>query len=54
VLVAYAALPTASSAFILAARMGAPSAPVAAVISFGTVAACFSLPLWLWLLSRFS
>ncbi|KPF69008.1 hypothetical protein IP84_07430 [beta proteobacterium AAP99] len=54
VLVAYAALPTASSAFILAARMGAPSAPVAAVISFGTVAAGVSLPLWLWLLGRFS
>jgi predicted permease len=47
VLIAFAALPTASSAYILASRMGAPGAPVAAIISIGTLVACFTLPLWL-------
>lgn len=47
VLVSYAALPTASSAYILAARMGAPGAPVAAVISIGTVLSGLTLPWWM-------
>ena len=47
VIVSYAALPTASSAYILAARMGAPGAPVAAVISIGTVLSGLTLPWWM-------
>lgn len=45
--VAMAAVPTATSAYVLAARMGAPGAPVALLISTGTVAAAVTLPLWL-------
>lgn len=44
---AFAALPTASSAYILAQRMGGDGASVAWLISTGTLAAMLTLPLWL-------
>ncbi|MBX7228016.1 MAG: AEC family transporter [Burkholderiaceae bacterium] len=47
VILSYAALPTASSAYILAARMGAPAAPVAAIISIGTLLSTVTLPGWI-------
>jgi predicted permease len=47
VVVLFAALPTASSAYILAVRMGGLAAPVAVLITFQTLAAMVTLPLWL-------
>jgi predicted permease len=47
VVVAFAALPTASSAYILAARMGGDSAGVAWLISVGTLAAMVTMTVWL-------
>ncbi|MCK9386909.1 MAG: AEC family transporter [Sulfuritalea sp.] len=44
---AFAALPTASSAYILAQRMGGDGARVAWLISAGTLLGMLSLPLWL-------
>jgi len=44
---AFAALPTASSAYILAQRMGGDGAGVAWLISASTLAAMLTLPLWL-------
>lgn len=50
VLVMFAALPTASSAYILAMRLGGHGAIVAFLISSGTLLSMVSLPLWLlWL-----
>jgi len=46
VVVLFAALPTASSAYILAVRMGGLAAPVAALITVQTLAAMVTLPLW--------
>ena len=43
----FAALPTASSAYILAQRMGGDGARVAWLISVGTMLAMLSIPLWL-------
>ncbi|HTY03301.1 MAG TPA: AEC family transporter [Rhodocyclaceae bacterium] len=43
----FAALPTASSAYILAQRMGGDGRSVAWLISAGTLAAMATLPLWL-------
>ncbi len=45
--VAMAAVPTATSAYILATQMGGQGAPVALIISSGTVLAAMTLPLWL-------
>ncbi len=45
--VLFAALPTASSAYILAARMGGNGAIVAFLISAGTVLSVVTLPLWI-------
>ena len=45
--VAMAAVPTATSAYVLAVQMGAPGAPVALLISTGTISAAVTLPLWL-------
>jgi predicted permease len=45
--VLFAALPAATSAYILAVRMGADGRIVAAIISGGTLVAMLSLPLWL-------
>ena len=47
ILLAFAALPTASSAYILAQRMGGDGASVAWQISVGTLVAMATLPLWL-------
>ena len=47
VALAFAALPTASSAYILAQRMGGDGRSVAWLISAGTLAAMLTLPLWL-------
>jgi predicted permease len=45
-----AAEPTATSAYILAVQMSGVGAPVALLISSGTLAATVTLPLWLSLL----
>jgi predicted permease len=47
IVVLYASLPTASSAYILAVRMGGNGPMVAATISLMTVAAIVTTPLWL-------
>lgn len=47
VVVAMAAVPTATSAYILATQMGGNGAAVALLISSGTLAAAITLPLWL-------
>ena len=51
VAVAFAALPTAGSAYILAQRMGADGSGVAWLISLSTLLAMASLPLWLALIA---
>ena len=48
---AFAALPTASSAYILAQRMGGDGTRVAWLISAGTLLSMLTLPLWLVFLS---
>lgn len=45
--VAFCAMPTASSAYVLAARMGGNGPYVAFLISIGTVLSVLTLPLWL-------
>lgn len=47
VAVAFAALPAASSAYVLAVRMGGDGRTVAVLISLGTALALVTLPLWL-------
>jgi len=47
VAITFAALPTASSAYILAARMGGDSAGVAWLISVGTLVAMVTMSVWL-------
>ena len=47
ILVLFAALPTASSAFVLAARMGGNGPLVAMLISLGTVLSAVTIPLWM-------
>lgn len=49
--VVMAAVPTAPSAYILAVQMGGVGAPVAMLISSGTLLAAITLPLWLSLVS---
>lgn len=46
-LVLFAALPTAPSAYVLTARMGGHAAPVAFVITAQTLLSMLTLPLWL-------
>ena len=46
VAVAFAALPTASSAYILAMRMGGDGRSVAWIISATTLASMLTMPLW--------
>ncbi|WP_077037470.1 AEC family transporter [Pelomonas sp. KK5] len=46
-LLMFAALPTASSAYVLAARMGGRADFVAGLITLSTLIGMFSLPLWL-------
>ena len=50
IVVLFCALPTASSAYILAARLGGNGPLVAFLISAGTAVSALTLPLWLWLL----
>jgi malonate transporter len=45
ILLMFAALPTASSCYVLAARMGYDGPYVAALVTVSTVAGMFSLPL---------
>jgi len=47
----FAAMPTASSAYVLAARMGGDAAYVAGLVTLSTVLGMVSIPLWLGLLS---
>ncbi|MGA0585235.1 MAG: AEC family transporter, partial [Castellaniella sp.] len=47
VLVLFSALPTASSAHVLAARMGGDGRLVAVTMSIGTLLSAVTLPLWL-------
>ncbi|MBC7573435.1 MAG: AEC family transporter [Herminiimonas sp.] len=49
--VMFCALPTASSAYVLAARMGGDGPFVAWLVSAGTVASAVTLPLWLLLVT---
>ena len=49
--VMFCALPTASSAYVLAARMGGNGPFVAFVVSAGTLVSVLTLPLWLLLVS---
>jgi malonate transporter len=49
ILVTFGALPTASSAYVLAARMGGNGPLVAFIISAGTLASIATLPVWLYL-----
>lgn len=46
-LILFSALPTASSAYILAVRMGGDGRSVAATTSLGTLMSALTLPLWL-------
>jgi predicted permease len=46
VAIVMAAVPTATSAYVLAVQMGVPGAPVALLISSGTALAALTLPLW--------
>lgn len=51
--VLFGALPTATSAYILAVRMGVDGPGVAWLVSANTLAAMFTLPVWLSIASRF-
>ena len=51
VVVLFAALPTASSAYVLAARMGGDGAYVAGLVTVSTLLGMVSVPLWLALLA---
>ena len=54
IVVLFAAMPTASSAYVLAARMGGDSAYVAGLVTLSTVLGMFSIPLWLAVLQLFA
>jgi malonate transporter len=47
IVVLFAAMPTASSAYVLAARMGGDAAYVAGLVTLSTVLGMVSIPLWL-------
>lgn len=51
ILVSFAALPTASSAYVLAARLGGNGPLTAFIISAGTLVSMATLPVWLYLVS---
>jgi predicted permease len=51
-LVLFCAVPTASSAYVLAARMGVNAAPVAFLISTQTLLSMVTLPIWVGLAAR--
>ena len=46
-LILFAALPPASSAYILAARMGGDPVPVAKLITWGTLLSMLTIPIWI-------
>jgi len=46
VVILFAALPTASSAYVLAARMGGKAAPVAVIVTLQTCVSIVTLPVW--------
>ncbi|WP_333904645.1 AEC family transporter, partial [Achromobacter insolitus] len=48
-LLLFAALPTASAAYVLAMRMGGDGRMVAVLISLGTLFSALTIPLWLML-----
>jgi predicted permease len=48
----FAALPTASSAYVLAARMGGRAAPVAVIITVQTCISIVTLPAWVGFAAR--
>ena len=48
----FAALPTASTAYVLAARMGGRADAVAFIVTLQTLLAVVMLPLWFWLAPR--
>ena len=52
IIVMFAALPTASSAYVLAARMGGNGPYVAFLISAGTLVSVLTLPVWLAVLQQ--
>ena len=52
IVVLFAALPTASSAYVLAARMGGDGAYVAGLVTVSTLLGMVSVPVWLVLLAR--
>ena len=54
VLMAFAALPTASSSYVLAVRMGGNGPFVAGLITLSTLLGMVSLPLWLLVQARFA
>jgi predicted permease len=47
IVVLFAALPTSSTAYVLAARMGGDGAYVAALVTLSTLLGMLSIPLWL-------
>jgi predicted permease len=51
IVVLFAALPTASSAYVLAARMGGDGGYVAGLVTLSTLIGMLSVPLWLALLA---
>ena len=54
ILVAFAALPTAPSAYVLAVRMGGHGPFVAGLVTVSTLLCALSLPLWLAVLAALS
>jgi malonate transporter len=52
VVMLFAALPTASSAYVLAARMGGKAAPVAVIITLQTCLSIVTLPVWVAIAAR--
>jgi len=53
IVIAFAALPTASSAYVLAARMGGDGPYVAGLVTLSTLLGMVSVPLWLALAAAF-
>jgi malonate transporter len=53
IVVLFASLPTASSAYVLAARMGGDGAFVAGLVTVSTLLGMISVPVWLAVLARF-
>ena len=52
IVVAFAALPTASSAYVLAARMGGDGSYVAGLVTMSTLLGMLSVPMWLAVLGQ--